>query len=501
MRKNLNRPIKLLLAMVILATATFFIAFPKIGLAESQNIFVEDYAGILSKEDQEVIRQINESSFKNLDGSPQYAVVTLKELGRNNSIEEYAAAKFKQLGIGNKQLDNGFLFVISVKDRKYRLETGYGVEDVITDSMKNEIVTDEATDLLKNEEYGKAVMLISHNVEKLVVSKYGDVEAAKEYIAKEKMREAKVIRIILFSFLSVVALVGLFILVYQMKLAKLRKKLDENYISKALSGYVYGNESISMFNLKGNKKMEQVIFTNYLAKTLNKLPNKSQLLLNDRQMKLWVGQYLLADSVIQYWRNSKYPYDVSIYLEKKYFNQLKSELLGECQYFDYPVNNNPYFADELISEIGDYVETTRKVHKENLKISKENKAVIEMLCEKYLATNNIHLKKIDYELELALMVYYFLKEKDLSDPKLLQDIKVDEEALRKAYRFAEKRRKQIASDQRRKALDDLTNMSLGNYYMQAMIWSSYHNSGSSSGGGGSSFGGGASGGGGFSGGW
>lgn len=501
MRKNLNKPIKLLLAMVILATATFFIAFPKIGLAEGQNIFVEDYAGILSKEDQEVIKQINETSFKNLDGSPQYAVVTLKELGRNSSIEEYAVAKFKQLGIGNKQLDNGFLFVISVKDREYRLETGYGVEDVITDSMKNEVVTDEATDLLRDEEYGKAVMLISHNIEKLVVSKYGDVGAAKEYIAEEKMREAKIDRMILFAFLSVFALVGFIVLVYQLKLAKLRNNLDKNYISKNLSGYVYGKKGISMFNLGDTKVMEQVMFTKYLAKTLNNLPNKQQLLENDRQMKLWVGQYLLADSVIQYWRNSKYPYEISVYLEKKYFNQLKKELLGECQYFDYPITTNPYLTDELISEISDYVEATRKVHKENLKISKENKAFIETLSEKYLETSNVHLKKIDYELEVALMVYYFLNEKDLSDPKLLQNIKVDEESLRKAYRFAEKRRKQIASDQKRKALDDLTNMSLGNYHMQAMIWSSYHNSGGSSIGGGSSFGGGASGGGGFSGGW
>ena len=79
---------------------------------------------------------------------------------------------------------------------------------------------------------------------------------------------------------------------------------------------------------------------------------------------------------------------------------------------------------------------------------------------------------------------------------------IDEESLRKAYRFAEKRRKQISSDQKRQALNDLTNMTLGSYYMQAMIWSSYNSSSSSGGsGGGSSFGGGSSGGGGFSGGW
>lgn len=137
------------------------------------------------------------------------------------------------------------------------------------------------------------------------------------------MREAKIDRMILFAFLSVFALVGFIVLVYQLKLAKLRNNLDKNYISKNLSGYVYGKKGISMFNLGDTKVMEQVMFTKYLAKTLNNLPNKQQLLENDRQMKLWVGQYLLADSVIQYWRNSKYPYEISVYLEKKYFNQLK----------------------------------------------------------------------------------------------------------------------------------------------------------------------------------
>ncbi|MBP2966992.1 TPM domain-containing protein, partial [Acinetobacter baumannii] len=126
-------------------------------------------------------------------------------------IEDYAVEKFQKLGIGAKELDNGFLFVISVEDRKYRLETGYGVEDVITDSMKKKVVTEKATDLLQEEKYADAVMLISKNIESLVVEKYSDMDAAKDYIANEKAKEARMEKIVFGVFFGLVLLVLLFL--------------------------------------------------------------------------------------------------------------------------------------------------------------------------------------------------------------------------------------------------------------------------------------------------
>lgn len=502
MRKSPYVKIKMLLALTLVTAFTILFAFPKMGLAEANNIFVEDYAGILSSEDKSYIKQINENEFINLPGKPQYAVVTLKNLDGYDSVEDYAEKKFQKLGIGNKDLDNGFLFVISIEDRKYRLETGYGVEDVITDSMKEDIVTAEATDLLQDEEYGAAVMLISKNIEQLVNVKYSDPEAAKEYIRQQKEKEAKIVRTIMYIVLGVILFVILIILLYLSGIRKIRKQLNKKYLDKNLSGFIYFNKSSELTGT--SKGTRAVNLSQFLAKTIYKMPNKQKLLASDSGMRTWLGQYLLSDSVIKYWceANKDLAYDVSIYLDEKYLKTLKEELLPKSQTFSYPLKDNPFLSGENMVSIGYYMEETCQKHREALKISKKNKQYIEQVSEHFLDQNRVSLRKVDYQLEVALMVYYFLQEKDLSDPNLLRDIQIDETSLRKAFRFAEKRRKQISSDQKRKALDDLTNMTLGSYYMQAMIWSSYSRSSSSgSGGGGSSFGGGSSGGGGFSGGW
>lgn len=502
MRKSPYVKLKMLLVLTLVTAFTILFAFPKMGLAEANNIFVEDYAGILSNEDKSYIKKINEEEFINLPGKPQYAVVTLKNLDGYDSVEDYAEKKFQKLGIGDKNLDNGFLFVISLEERKYRLETGYGVEDVITDSMKEDVVTDEATDLLQDEQYGAAVMLISKNIEQLVNTKYSDPEAAKEYIQQQKERDAKIFRMVMYIIVGVILLIAFIILMYLSGIKNVRKKLNKKYLDKNLSGYIYVNKSSEWTGAA--KGTRSVNLSQYLAKTLYKSPNKQKLLSSEPAMKTWLGKYLLSDSVIKYWREAKVDlsYDVSIYLDEKYLADLKEQLLPKSQTFSYPLKDNPYLAGENVVIVGQYIEETRLKHKEALRISKKNKQYIEQVSEHFLDQNNIRLRKIDYQLEVALMVYYFLQESDLSDPNLLQTIQIDEESLRKAYRFAEKRRKQISSDQKRQALNDLTNMTLGSYYMQAMIWSSYNSSSSSGGsGGGSSFGGGSSGGGGFSGGW
>lgn len=484
----------------------FFVAFPNISLAETNNIFVEDYANILSKSDKEYIRQINETTFKSLEGSPQYAVVTLPNLDEYGSIEDYAVHKFEELKIGDKELDNGFLFVISVEDRKYRLETGYGVEDVITDSMKEEVVTDEAKELLQDEKYGQAVMVISKNIEQLVNLKYSDLDAARDFLAQEKAREAKMWKVFFSIILGAVAIVLGVLLLYGLAVKKVRGVINKSYLDKQLTASIY-QENINQLTgtHKGTRKVN---LSEYLAKLLYRLPNKDKVLKDPTEMKRWLSQYLLVDAIIEYWHKDKKnaPYDISIYLDDKYLKLLKEELLDEAQTFNYPLKSNPYLTGDSIGIVAQYVLTTSQKHKENLRISKQNKQYIERVSELYLEQNGVRLRKLDLELEVALMVYYFLKDKNLSNPQLLQEIKINNDSLRSAYRFAEKRRRQISSDQKRKALNDLTNMTLGNYYMQAMIWSTYHNSNSGSGsgfggGGGSSFGGGSSGGGGFSGGW
>ena len=62
----------------------------------------------------------------------QIAVVTVHSI-ENESIENYAADLFKQLGVGHKGDDRGVLLLIAPDLHQYKVEVGYGLEPVITD--------------------------------------------------------------------------------------------------------------------------------------------------------------------------------------------------------------------------------------------------------------------------------------------------------------------------------------------------------------------------------
>src|SRR5438874_104154 len=56
----------------------------------------------------------------------QIAVLTVTTIGQD-SIESYAEKVFAAWRLGQKEKDNGVLVVIAVKDRKMRIEVGYGL--------------------------------------------------------------------------------------------------------------------------------------------------------------------------------------------------------------------------------------------------------------------------------------------------------------------------------------------------------------------------------------
>jgi len=68
----------------------------------------------------------------------QVLVLTVQTLD-NQSIEEFALNTKEKWKLGQKGKDNGVLIVVALKDRKYRIEVGYGLESVLPDSLVGSI--------------------------------------------------------------------------------------------------------------------------------------------------------------------------------------------------------------------------------------------------------------------------------------------------------------------------------------------------------------------------
>ena len=103
------------------------------GIPERPLKYVVDLAGILDDATENRLNgYLQELEQKT---TAQLVILTIKSL-EGESIEDFsikiAHDKWK---LGQKGKDNGVLFLISVKDRKYRIEVGYGLEGVLPDSL------------------------------------------------------------------------------------------------------------------------------------------------------------------------------------------------------------------------------------------------------------------------------------------------------------------------------------------------------------------------------
>ena len=78
----------------------------------------------------------------------QIVVLTVPTL-EGESIEEYAVAVFKEWKLGQKGKDNGILVIVAPKDRRMRIEVGYGLEGTLPDGLAGSIIRNVMTPRFK----------------------------------------------------------------------------------------------------------------------------------------------------------------------------------------------------------------------------------------------------------------------------------------------------------------------------------------------------------------
>ena len=69
----------------------------------------------------------------------QLVIVTLPSLG-GRPIEEYARTLGNHWGVGQADKDNGVLLVVVPAERRVRIEVGYGLGPILTNSRASEII-------------------------------------------------------------------------------------------------------------------------------------------------------------------------------------------------------------------------------------------------------------------------------------------------------------------------------------------------------------------------
>lgn len=138
--------------------------------APTTEFFVNDFAGVLSRETRDNIQRIG----KSLEDvtTAQVVVVTVSSLD-GEDIDSYAYELFKRWGIGQKGKDNGVLILNAVSERQLRIEVGYGLEGALTDIETAEIRTEYMNPYLKENDFDKGMFYGFAAVVNIVAEEYG----------------------------------------------------------------------------------------------------------------------------------------------------------------------------------------------------------------------------------------------------------------------------------------------------------------------------------------
>jgi uncharacterized protein len=86
----------------------------------------------------------------------QLVVATVSSLD-GEEIEPYANELFRTWKLGQKDKNNGVLLLVAPKERRVRIEVGYGLEGTLTDALSKVIITNAIAPRFKTGDYGDGV--------------------------------------------------------------------------------------------------------------------------------------------------------------------------------------------------------------------------------------------------------------------------------------------------------------------------------------------------------
>lgn len=116
--------------------------------------YVSDFAGVIDPQSK---AELEDYAARVQQGTgAQMAFVTLKSL-EGQPIEDVTIDIFKAFGVGQKVKDNGVMVLLSIGDRKSRMEVGPGLGGAIPDGMAGTLLDDMAP-ALRQQQYGAALV-------------------------------------------------------------------------------------------------------------------------------------------------------------------------------------------------------------------------------------------------------------------------------------------------------------------------------------------------------
>lgn len=149
-----NRKLLLLLSIIMIIFSTT-IGFAK-DIPNPGREYYYDETNTLSDATKQEIQRINEKLEAATDS--QIIVAVVSDIEGYGSIDEYATKFFEKWKIGNKEKDNGILFVTSMAEKKMRVEVGYGLEGALPDGKVGRILDENVVPFYQEGDFNGGIL-------------------------------------------------------------------------------------------------------------------------------------------------------------------------------------------------------------------------------------------------------------------------------------------------------------------------------------------------------
>ena len=123
---------------------------------QKNGAWVTDMVDMLSPQAETKLNQMI-SELENKNGT-EIAVVTVPTTKPSATPKQFTTKLFNTWGIGKKGKDNGVLFLVSKGDRRTEIETGYGIESILTDAKVGVILRKQVTPQFKKGKFEAGIV-------------------------------------------------------------------------------------------------------------------------------------------------------------------------------------------------------------------------------------------------------------------------------------------------------------------------------------------------------
>lgn len=144
---------RLSLLLIAILSTILFVGCISQGIPSPEG-YVNDFANMIPDEEEKSLESFLVAYEQKTTN--EVAVVTVETIG-DKTIEDYTIHLAEKWKVGKKEKDNGVILLIAEKERKIRIEVGYGLEPVLTDAKAKLIIEREMTPLFKAGDYAAGI--------------------------------------------------------------------------------------------------------------------------------------------------------------------------------------------------------------------------------------------------------------------------------------------------------------------------------------------------------